>query len=128
MPKKETVDCLKRVANLIWKEDGVIQKIDYLGEKKLPWQKNRPDQGECFNEGSYFILHTSLMPITDVHLRPEFKLELDLLNYNFVHKDEKNLLENYECTLEEELLPPAFRKSVKPLLDDKNVRSDVRRI
>lgn len=126
MPKNETVNCLKRIANLIWKDDGVIKKIEYLGEKKLPWEIRRQDM-ERFNEGSYFIYHTSVKPGKQVEMRPELKLDIDVLSYNFVDTDEWKLPENYECTLEEELLPPAFRKSVRPLLDDKNVRADIRR-
>lgn len=127
MPKNDTVACLKRVANLIWNEDGVIKKIDYLGHKQLPFEINRPDQGEKYTHASYFMFHTSLFPAKLPQLRPEFKLDMDLLRFHYALKDQSKLPSDFSCTLEEELLPPVYRKSVQPLLDDKNVRAETRR-
>lgn len=127
MPKKEVVDCLKRAADIVWKENVVINKIEYFGFNKLPYWGRGQNEGEKSHEGSYFLYHLSMNNKTPKLLRPEFKLELDIINYTFALSDESKIPQDYECTLGEELLPPAFRKSVQPLLDEKNVRLDRRR-
>ena len=127
MPKKEVVDCLKRAAELVWNENGVLKKIEYLGYNKLPYALPSPNEGERYNEGSYFLYHVSLRSCNLRKIRPEFKLDLDIIRSKFNLTNETQIPEDYQCTLEDELLPPAFRKSVKPLLDEKNVRADVRR-
>lgn len=127
MPKKDMVACLKRVANVVWKENGVIRRIDYMGHNKLPFAKYSASEDMRYHEGSYFLYHFSLGNSKIKNLRPEFKLEVDLLNASVQLTDESKIPDDYGCTLEEELLPPVFRKSVKPLLDDKNVLAETRR-
>lgn len=127
MPKKEIVDCLKRCAKLVWNENGAIKKIEYLGHNKLPFAIPTQNEGEKYHEGIYFLYHISLGNIKVKKLKPELKLDLDVLNSSPNLTNESKLPKDYQCTLEEELQPPALRKSVRPLLDDKNVLMDVRR-
>lgn len=127
MPKQEVVDCLKRAANIIWNESGVINRIEYLGHNKLPYYGKGQNEGEKVHEGSFFLYHISMSNHKISNLRPELKLELDIINYTGFLSDESKIPEDYECTLHEELLPPAFRKSVQPLIEEKNVRLDRRR-
>lgn len=127
MPKNELVDAIKRCANQIWNHNGVIMKMDFLGHKKMPISIPSQNEGERYHEGSYFICDVSINGSKLKEIRPEYRLDLDLLNSKFLLKDESALPKSYECTLEEELKPPAFRSSVQPLLNEKNVRADVRR-
>lgn len=127
MPKKEVLDCLKRVANLVWKESGVLKKIEYMGYNKLPYAAVSKNRDERFEEGSYFLYHVSFGPSKLRDIKPELKLDVDIITAKFNLRNESKLPEDYHCTLEEELLPPALRKSVRPLLEEKNVNADVRR-
>lgn len=128
LPKKELVDCLKRTANLLWKEDAVLRRLEYLGLKKLPYLARGEEERSRFSEGNYFIYHLSV-PYSRLRLiRPELVLDNDLLRFSFYNTNESVLPEDYECTLEEELLPPAYRPSVQPLISDKNVLASVRRV
>lgn len=127
MPKSGVVECLKRAANIVWNENGVLRKIDYLGFNKLPFAAFSQADNCRYNEGSYFLYYMSLGSSKLRNLNPELKLEMDILNYSINLANESKIPEDYQCTLEEELLPPAFRKSVRPLLDDKNVITDIRR-
>lgn len=127
MPKTEVIDCLKRAANLIWKEDGVLKKVEYLGYNKLPYKAKGIEEGETISEGSYFLYHVSVPQKSIKNLNTELKLDLDILRSTLNKANESVLPENYECTLGEELLPPFYRKSVQPLLENKNVRADVQR-
>lgn len=126
LPKKDTFECLKRAASLIWKQDGVIRKIEYLGYKELPYtRKASEDIGKLY-QGSYFLYHLSLPQLRINNIRPELKLDSDILKQAFYPADETALPEDYECTLEEELQSPFYRKSVQPLIENKNVRADAR--
>lgn len=127
MPKKEVVDCLKRAANLIWKEEGVLKKIEYLGYSKLPYKAKGPEEGQFFDEGSYFLYHMSIPQCSFRNLSTELKLDLDILKASINKANESILPDDYECTLGEEMQIPFYRKSVQPLLQYKNVRADVRR-
>lgn len=127
LPKKDLVACLKRVAGLIWKEDGVIRKIDYLGTGKLAYAVRGKEEDERFEEGSRFIYHTSLNSKVIPNIRPEIKLDLDVISQKFIRADQSIIPDDYVCTLDEELQPPAFRKSIQPLLNFKNVITSPRR-
>lgn len=122
MPKKELVDCLKRTAETIWKENGVVRKIEFLYTQKLPYAAKGPEEGNRHKEGSYFLYHISLPTLKLGVVSPEFKLDLDVVRATFNAANETALPEDYKCTLEEELQTPFFRKSVQPLLENKNVR------
>lgn len=128
MPKREIIDCLRRTATLIWNNDGVLQKIHFLGLKRLPFQARGVEEGVRYNEGNYFLYLLS-MPQSEVpKIRPEIKLDADVLRVAMCYANESRLPEDYECTLQEELLTPFFRPSVQPLLQDKNVLTTPRRV
>lgn len=127
MAKPEIVETLKRCANLIWKGNGVIKKIDFLGCKKLPYKIPSSTENEIYHEANYFTYHVSINSERMKEIRPEYKLDIDVIISKFNLAEESTIPENYECTLEEELKPPAYRESIKPLLESKNVRADVRR-
>jgi small subunit ribosomal protein S6 len=126
MPRNEMVECLKRVAHLVWKEEGVLRQIQFLGTKKLPYAAWGTEEKQKIYEGSYFLYHLSLEPGRYQAIKPELKLDNDILISNLFKANETKLPEDYECTLEEELRPPYYRESVQPLLNTKNVRANHR--
>lgn len=127
LPKKEIVACLKRVASLLWNEDAVVRKIEYLGYNKLPFSLPGKEEGERFDEGNHFIYHTSVNQRLLNNIKPELRLDQDVIGQKFVLANESKIPSDYECTLSEELLPPSFRKSVQPLLNNKNIITSIRR-
>lgn len=127
LPKQELLACLKRTANMVWAENGAIKKIEYLGMNSLPYKgRSNTDTGVASKEGNYFIMHVSMNPVRFKNLRPEMKLDVDLITSKFVLTDHRKLPDDHVCTLEEELLPPAYRPSVKPLLENHNVMAEPR--
>lgn len=126
LPRNETTEVLRKVANLVWQEKGVLRKIDYLGFKKLPYATK--DRGaECTaREGDYFVYHMSLPQLRYREIFPKLKLDLDILKTACYAKDDTDFHKDYQCTLEEELQIPFHRQSVQPLLDNRNVRATVR--
>ena len=57
---------------------------------------------------------------------PELRLDTDFVRATYFDVGDTDLPDDYECTLEEELQTPFYRKSVQPLIGSKNVRADVR--
>lgn len=122
-PKKDLVECLKRTANLVWKENGALKKIEYLGHSKLPYRCRRKNSDEIFNEGNYFLYQVSLNSSKLPIIRPELSLDLDIIKSTWNQIGVDDIPEDYQCTLEEELLIPSFRPSVQPLLRYTNVKA-----
>lgn len=125
LPKKDVFTCLKRIAKLIWDQQGVVKKIDYLGYRQLPWRKKSEEYGNI-TDGSYFLMHCSLGASRGHLLVPELTLDTDLVRFRMSPKDENILPENYACTLEQELQIPAKRESIQPLIKYRNVRTERR--
>lgn len=98
-----------------------------MGTKKLPYAAWGVEENTKVHEGSYFLYHLSLKPQAYKAIKPELKLDNDILTANLFVANDTKLPEDYECTLEEELRPPFYRESVQPLLGTKNVRANVRR-
>lgn len=125
--KPDLVACLRRTAELIWKENGAISKIDFLGTNQTSHKIKSSSDASYYDTGSYFIYHVSLGQAKLSNINPELKLDVDLLKARFFLKDESKVDPEYVCTLPEELLPPVYRPSVKPLLEEKNFRATVRK-
>jgi len=126
LPRKETVAALRRAAQLLWNEDGVLRKVEYLGYRKFPFKGGPFTDEKNYTEGDYFIWHVSAPHLGLKKILPELKLDTDLIRAVYFDEADTRFPEGYECTLEEELQTPFYRKSVQPLLGNKNVRLDVR--
>lgn len=122
MPKKEIVDCLKRTAQLLWNENASLKQIDYLGHRKLPFKRRTPNEGEHYTEADFFIYHVSINQKFIHKIKPEIKLDLDIIRATWNLQNQSDLPQDYECTLQEESAPPYYRPSIQALLYNKNVR------
>lgn len=118
---QQLVSCLKRAAQMIWTELGSIEKIEYLGCKPLPHNIKQTGH-KPITQGNYFIYHINIGSTKLPRLYPELKNDIDLLKANFYIKDQSIISPDYQCTLDEELQPPVHRKSLQPLLSEKNFR------
>lgn len=80
------------------------------------------------HSGSYYYMEFDVPPTSIVDLQEEFKRDVDIIRRHWVRKDEP---EKVECTLHDELLPPAYRKDVKEMLEiaknSKKYRHDQKR-
>lgn len=66
--------------------------------------------------GSYFIYHCDI-PVSEVQrVRGDLKMDTDVINCAFIRRDDVKVTPDYVCTLEEELLPPSSRPSVRKLI------------
>ncbi|GIX96123.1 probable 28S ribosomal protein S6, mitochondrial [Caerostris darwini] len=112
LPKQELVAALKRVGTLLLEKGVVIEKLENIGTRELPVRIRK--EGVYHYKGSYFVY--TFMGQRAIHkdLDEMCKLDTDILKHGLVlpfSPPEK-------CTLEEELQPPALRKSVQNLLNE----------
>lgn len=70
--------------------------------------------GVPHHSGSYYFIEFDVPPTSIVDLQEEFKRDVDIIRRHWVRKEAP---EKVECTLHEELLPPAYRKDVKEMIE-----------
>lgn len=122
MPKTEVIDCLKRTAKIVWDQNGALRKIEFLGQKKLPFKIPTQEEGQHYTEGSYFLYHVSINPMKLDLIRPELRLDLDIIRSTWNLQSKSELPDDYQCTISEESAIPFFRPHIQALLYNKNVR------
>ncbi|KAL5291252.1 hypothetical protein ACFFRR_010575 [Megaselia abdita] len=111
MSRPEVVSTLKRTSEAIWKKGGFIRKLDNLGSRALPHKIS--EHGLVHREGQYFNIQFDAPPANIKDLSDEFGLDIDIIRKNFFKMEEPP---KFECTLQEEMLPPAYRKEVKDMI------------
>ncbi|XP_055386612.1 probable 28S ribosomal protein S6, mitochondrial [Condylostylus longicornis] len=112
MTRPETVTALKRAAESILDKGGIIRNMENLGTRALPYKISCHDA--VHREGSYFTILFDTAPNNIEILKEEFIRDVDFVRRNIYRVEEE---EKIECTLAEELLPPAYRKDVKEMLE-----------
>ncbi|XP_008213719.1 probable 28S ribosomal protein S6, mitochondrial [Nasonia vitripennis] len=111
MTRPELVVTLKRTAESIFKKGGFIRKIDNLGKLATPYRMSA--NNETHKEANYFIIHFDLPPSKLATLNEECQRDIDIVKCKIYNKNEDKKI---ECTLHEELLPPAYRPQVQKML------------
>lgn len=101
------VSTLKRTAEAILDKGGIIRKLDNLGTRPLPFKMSQ--HGLVHRTGSYFLMHFDCATNLIADFREEYSRDIDIVRVNVFKVEEPPTL---ECTLDEELLPPAYRKEV----------------
>ncbi|KZC10822.1 PREDICTED: probable 28S ribosomal protein S6, mitochondrial [Dufourea novaeangliae] len=114
MNKVDYSRVLRRMADTIFETGGIIRKIENWGEKQLPCKAS--SHGKVHREAGYFFFCFDVPPTSLMKLSDEFNRDIDVIRTR-IYK--QNPIEsNEECTLEQELLPPAYRPSILKLLEE----------
>lgn len=102
---------VKRSAELIFDRGGFIRKIDYLGFNKLPYKisKNR----QPYREAEQIIFKFDASSQVQDDLKEEVDLDVDVVRCKIFPVEQPK---EFECTLEAELQPVAYREDVQKLL------------
>lgn len=103
---------LKRTAAQIFDKGGFIRKIDNLGPRNLPYKIS--EHGLVHRTGNSFIIKFDVPPKHLADLDEEYGRDVDIIRKLIIKVQEP---EKQQCTLEEELQPPAYRKDVIKLMD-----------
>ncbi|XP_076298180.1 mitochondrial ribosomal protein S6 [Lasioglossum baleicum] len=116
MRKPECAEVLKRIANTIFETGGFIRKIENWGDKELPCKAS--SHGKVYKEAGHFFFCFDVPPASLKDLTDEYNRDIDIIRTK-IYKQNPLEPEKVECTLEEELLPPAYRPSILKLLEHK---------
>ncbi|GBO16615.1 hypothetical protein AVEN_21805-1, partial [Araneus ventricosus] len=104
---------LKRVGTLLLDHGVVLLNLQNLGTRDLPYKVKKEEI--FYYKGSYFVYKFTGSPAIFSKVKEVCDRDTDILKLGFVdvYKGDPK-----DCTLEEELLPPALRPSVKKLLEE----------
>ena len=111
--KPELVASLKRSAETIVQQGGVLRQFISMGTNPLPYKMRA--HTDWHREGIYFTMKFDAPSFAVEILKDEFKRDIDLIR-TYVVKLEEPI--RHECTLEEELKPPAYHKDVQQLIEE----------
>lgn len=112
MPKPELKTTLKRVSYAIFDRGGIIRNIENLGFRPLPYKTSAHNL--VHREANYFVFKINTATQTVADLKEEYSRDVDIIRQRVFKLKEES---DHTCTLETELLPPAYREEVQKMVD-----------
>ncbi|CAD5212037.1 unnamed protein product [Bursaphelenchus xylophilus] len=120
MAKPDLVNAIKRVAVTMLDKGAVIDSMESLGHRDLPFRRNSKLLKEPNYSTNMFLFNT-YMPIKTMHDVIEvLKNDKDLLRI-FAVSEHDIPKQPEQCTLHEFLKPPAYRKTVQELRENQRL-------
>ncbi|CAH4033414.1 unnamed protein product [Pieris brassicae] len=111
MPKVELKNALMRISNGIFDRGGIIRKIENLGYRPLPYKTSA--HGLVHKEAIFFVFKIDTATTVVSDLKEEYSRDVDVVRQRVFKVNEES---EHACTLETELLPPAYRKEVQEMI------------
>lgn len=111
MPKTELKSTLKRVSSAIFDRGGIIRNIENLGFRPIPYKTSAHNL--VHREANYFMFKIDTATQTVADLNEEYSRDVDIIRQRVFKVKEES---EHSCTLETELLPPAYRKEVQKMV------------
>jgi len=111
MGNPETAVVLKRAILKIFDNNGILFGIENLGTRNLPILMRK--HGMKHREGRYVIVKFDAPAMSLSELYSEYHRDLDIIRTGF-HRIKPDPV--VECTLQEELKPPAYREDVEKMI------------
>jgi len=113
LAKPELVSTLKRTAEIIIQQGGILRQFTSLGSNQLPYRMRA--HNVWHKEGTQFIMKFDAPTNSIVNLNDAFKRDIDIIRQSFVKFDK---VSHFDCTLGEEMQAPAYRKDVEELIKE----------
>lgn len=102
---------MKRSAELIFDRGGFIRKINYFGFNKLPYKISK-DRAP-YREAEQIMFKFDVSSQVKLDLREEIDMDVDVLRCKIFDPPGGK---DYQCTIQDEMKPVAYREDVKKLL------------
>lgn len=112
MPKPELKTTLTRISHAIFDRGGIIRNIENLGFRPMPYKSSA--HGIVHKEANYFLIKMDTATKAVMDLREEYSRDVDVIRQRIYRSQEPA---DAICTLEEELLPPAYREEVQKMIE-----------
>ncbi|PIK52810.1 putative 28S ribosomal protein S6, mitochondrial-like [Apostichopus japonicus] len=105
----ELRDAVRRSLTFILENGGIIRKLEYLGEKRLPYRMRA--HNENFVNGRYFVVDfhapTSILPV----MHNYFKREIDIIRPSMIRQETEAMPTSKPCEgVFEDIYQPKQRK------------------
>lgn len=119
----ELKEAVKRSVSFILENGGIVRKLEYLGEKRLPYRIKNHNQS--FVEGRYFIVDfhgpTSILPLMSNY----YKRDIDIIRQSIIRQETESL-DRYSALCEgvyDDKYQPS-KKNIMPAVRDqlKNIK------
>lgn len=104
---------LKRTAESIWEREGIIRQLQNLGARALPYKISVHDM--VHREGTHFLIKFDMAPKKLADFHEVLGRDIDVIRRKIYKIDENPVIP--DCTLHEELQPPALRKDVQAMIE-----------
>ncbi|VDN23828.1 unnamed protein product [Gongylonema pulchrum] len=114
LAKPELFNTLRRAAKLLLDSGAVIEKMESLGHRDLPYRRVRKQTTEHVYTSNYFLIKAFMPREVRQTTTTVLRNDLDLVHVVFVPQKP---VEPIHCNLEQLLQPPPKRESVKALRD-----------
>lgn len=101
---------MKRTSEAIFERGGFIRKFENMGTRNLPFKIS--EHGLVHRIGTSFIIKFDSPPTAIQDLKEEYGRDVDVIRRHIFKIEEENKAAKTECTLSEEMKPPAYRKEV----------------
>lgn len=120
LSKTNLFNTLRRVAIVLMDHGAIIEKMESLGHRDLPFKRLTKQTKEPVYTSNYFLMKT-YMPREEKRKVVGLLInDLDLVHVGAVSENELKW-PDFECNLAEILKPPAERESVKQLREMQKV-------
>lgn len=112
MPKQDLKTTLTRVSYAIFNRGGIIRNIENLGFRALPYKTSA--HGLIHREANFFVFKVDTATKAVADLKEEYSRDVDIVRQRmFIAQTDCE----HSCTLEEEMLPPAYREEVQKMIE-----------
>lgn len=108
----ELISSLKRTADVIFDKGGFLRTLNNLGNRELPYRIS--SKGLVHKQGHFFTFEFDVPPQHLEDIAEEYSRDVDIVRKRIFNIDKAE--EPLQCTLHEEMQPPAYRKDVQELI------------
>ncbi|PAV59960.1 hypothetical protein WR25_18038 [Diploscapter pachys] len=113
LSKADLIKTLTRAGNVLLEKGAVIEKVESLGHRDLPYKKIAKQTGDSVYASNYFLFHAHMSSPARLEAKTILRNDLDTVHVEAVLTPTEK--PEFECNLEEILKPPAERESVQKL-------------
>ncbi|CAI4230169.1 unnamed protein product [Auanema sp. JU1783] len=118
LSKSDLIKTLTRAGNTLLDHGAVIEKVESLGHKDLPYKRITKQTNDPVYSSNYFLFRTHMSVDARKVTKSIFQNDLDTVHVDIVPIQSSQKI---DCNLEELLKPPTERKSVQDLRENQKM-------
>lgn len=120
LSKANLFKALRRVAVVLLDNGAIIEKMESLGHRDLPFKRLTKQTKEPVYSSNFFLVKAFLSLEAKTKTKTILSNDLEMVHVAVV-SDAEMTTSPFECNLEEILKPPSERQSVKDLRDNQKM-------